>query len=337
MGCRQIYIYIICIYIYILYKTSNAFKCHILGLNTQIDPPIHELCLCSPGSQQVFKGFDMFWSLDIVSQINLLLVAILVQQGHDNSSHARQLRPVAGQFRGGWEEKWWVTVGNGNIVVIMSPAMVMAMQRSCCYGKGYQRCEDGEWYGCFGCRPLWTFVCPYPSKRFQDVPRKAVNEGIDFIGQGWAAGTASNKAKNCWVSWRQPDVIGAGSSVQRLVHQTTSRFSRWTWHIWLQNIFERYYYYYYHMIIYDVICNIYIYMYIYIYLCTIYCIYIHAYIYTHNHMHLQIIQGEGTSAVRQPGMWTEASQGLLWSCLQPCRRQIRNGRCICRDLSRWAS
>ena len=167
-----------------------------------------------------------------------LLVAILVQQGHDNSSHARQLRPVAGQFRGGWEEKWWVTVGNGNIVVIMSPAMVMAMQRSCCYGKGYQRCEDGEWYGCFGCRPLWTFVCPYPSKRFQDVPRKAVNEGIDFIGQGWAAGTASNKAKNCWVSWRHSDVIGAGSSVQRLVHQTTSRFSRWTWHIWLQNIFE---------------------------------------------------------------------------------------------------
>lgn len=29
-----------------------------------------------------------------------------------------------------------------------------------------------------------------------------MNEGIDFIGQGWAAGTSANKAKNCWAPWK---------------------------------------------------------------------------------------------------------------------------------------
>ena len=40
-----------------------------------------------------------------------------------------------------------------------------------------------------------TYFCSW------DSPRRAVNEGIDFVGQGWAVGTSSNKAKNCWALW----------------------------------------------------------------------------------------------------------------------------------------
>ena len=35
------------------------------------------------------------------------------------------------------------------------------------------------------------------------VSRRAVNEGIDFQGQGWSFGTERNKAKNCWAAWLQ--------------------------------------------------------------------------------------------------------------------------------------
>ena len=35
------------------------------------------------------------------------------------------------------------------------------------------------------------------------ILRRAVNEGIDFEGQGWAVGTESNKAKNCFAACTQ--------------------------------------------------------------------------------------------------------------------------------------
>ena len=36
--------------------------------------------------------------------------------------------------------------------------------------------------------------------------RRAVNEGIDFQGQGWAFGTEQNKAKNCWAARLQREI-----------------------------------------------------------------------------------------------------------------------------------
>eukprot|EP00438_Fugacium_kawagutii_P002998 Skav233477 [mRNA] locus=scaffold1310:5924:14162:+ [translate_table: standard] len=44
--------------------------------------------------------------------------------------------------------------------------------------------------------------------------QRAVNEGIDFVGQGWAVGTSSNKAKNCWVKApQQYDNQGCGQKL----------------------------------------------------------------------------------------------------------------------------
>ena len=39
----------------------------------------------------------------------------------------------------------------------------------------------------------------FPAHSFSRFPRKDVNLGIDFVGQGWATGSlGTNKAKNCW-------------------------------------------------------------------------------------------------------------------------------------------
>ncbi|CAJ1403047.1 unnamed protein product [Effrenium voratum] len=44
--------------------------------------------------------------------------------------------------------------------------------------------------------------------------QRAVNEGIDFEGQGWAVGTQENKAKNCWVKAPQEyDNQGCGQKL----------------------------------------------------------------------------------------------------------------------------
>jgi len=46
--------------------------------------------------------------------------------------------------------------------------------------------------------------------------QRAVNEGIDFNGQGWAVGTGSNKAKNCWVKApQQYDNQGCGQKLPK--------------------------------------------------------------------------------------------------------------------------
>lgn len=49
----------------------------------------------------------------------------------------------------------------------------------------------------------------------ENCDQRAVNEGIDFQGQGWAVGTQSNKAKNCWVHANaEYDNQGCGQKLQ---------------------------------------------------------------------------------------------------------------------------
>ncbi|CAK9070210.1 unnamed protein product [Durusdinium trenchii] len=51
----------------------------------------------------------------------------------------------------------------------------------------------------------------------ESCDQRAVNEGIDFVGQGWAAGTDGNqKAKNCWVKApQQYDNQGCGQKLPK--------------------------------------------------------------------------------------------------------------------------
>eukprot|EP00439_Symbiodinium_sp_Y106_P041969 s3579_g5.t1 len=49
----------------------------------------------------------------------------------------------------------------------------------------------------------------------ENCDQRAVNEGIDFQGQGWSVGTQSNKAKNCWVHANaEYDNQGCGQKLQ---------------------------------------------------------------------------------------------------------------------------